>query len=235
MKRTLFEVLGGLAVLVMMVSFHQRISRLRTENEDLLRLREVVQETVANAGSKSEIATSRQEILEQVSARLETLQQQLETTQRQAENAAYLKEQLDATRRESTALRAELTRDVERTQQLFATYQKEMRLKDERTRSSLDATKRRVEEVVCALVPDPDRLSRDLLAPTVQLNGDDTVGSGTLIRSARDAKSGKAENYVITSYHVVRNIYADSPRAKSEGIEGHDLGERQAGRGSRGG
>jgi S1-C subfamily serine protease len=107
---------------------------------------------------------------------------------------------------------------VQRTAQLFSTYQSEMRTQGEFTRSTLESTKQRLEQLAGTLLPDPKRLNEDLLAPTVQLNGDDTVGSGTLIRSTRDVKTGKAINYVITSYHVVRNILADSPGAKVDGI-----------------
>ena len=56
------------------------------------------------------------------------------------------------------------------------------------------------------LSPDPSALSNELLAPAVQLNGSDKVGSGTLVCSRVDAVTGEAFNYVLTAWHVVRDI-----------------------------
>ena len=59
-----------------------------------------------------------------------------------------------------------------------------------------------------------------MLLPTVQLNGDDTVGSGTIVFSGPNKKNrNKVETYVLTSYHVVRNILADTPGAKKTGFD----------------
>src|SRR5690606_29741715 len=64
--------------------------------------------------------------------------------------------------------------------------------------------------------------------PAVQLNGDDTVGSGPLVRSARDPRTRRAENWVLTSYHVVSNIRAAAPRTRQAGpaaTPSHDTGK----------
>jgi len=53
-----------------------------------------------------------------------------------------------------------------------------------------------------------------MLLPTVQLNGDDTVGSGTLVFSAGTRRNDQVESYVLTSFHVVRNI-------QPGGLRGH--------------
>ncbi|MCA8944022.1 MAG: trypsin-like peptidase domain-containing protein [Planctomycetes bacterium] len=219
MKRTLFEILGGLAVVVVLVSFHQRIDRLHDGSEELARLQRIVADTAAMAGSKSEIQSSREEILAQVTEHLDRLQQEVDEASQSAENASFLRAEIDATRREASLLRAELTRDVRQTQQLVDSYQNEMRQTGELTRDSILATRRQVDAMLGVMRPSPEVLDRELLAPTVQLNGDDTVGSGTLIRSSMDAESGEVQNYVITSYHVVRNILADTPRARTEGVE----------------
>jgi S1-C subfamily serine protease len=58
-----------------------------------------------------------------------------------------------------------------------------------------------------------------MLSPTVQLNGNDTVGSGTLVFSGPNPSSGQTETYVLTSYHVVRNILSDTPSAKTDGVQ----------------
>lgn len=56
------------------------------------------------------------------------------------------------------------------------------------------------------LSPDPLALTNELLAPAVQLNGRDRVGSGTLIYSHVDEQTGEALNYILTAWHVVRDI-----------------------------
>ena len=42
MKRTLLEILGGLAVLVLLASFHHQIARLQANDRDVAALREMV-------------------------------------------------------------------------------------------------------------------------------------------------------------------------------------------------
>jgi hypothetical protein len=74
-------------------------------------------------------------------------------------------------------------------------------------------------ELATHLHRDPSRLTHEMLLPTVQLNGDDTVGSGTLVYSDINPKSKELESYALTSYHVVRNILADTPRARRNGFE----------------
>jgi S1-C subfamily serine protease len=59
-----------------------------------------------------------------------------------------------------------------------------------------------------------------MLSPTVQLNGDDTVGSGTIVFSGPNPRhGGRIETYALTSHHVVRNILADTPKAVHDGFE----------------
>lgn len=219
MKRTLIEILVGLAVIVMMVSINQRVSRLQREKDQVESLRQLVTETAANATSRDEIAVSREEILAQVGAHLDDLRVRLDRANEQATEASFLRQEIEATRRDASLLRAELARDVQRTQQLVDTYATQIRNETSHNRSSLDAAKARIEALAHVVERDPEVLNTELLAPTVQLNGDDTVGSGTLIKSERNPTTGRVENFVITSYHVVRNILADSPRAKTEGID----------------
>jgi hypothetical protein len=61
-----------------------------------------------------------------------------------------------------------------------------------------------------------DRFQRDervmwteLVGPTVQLSGNSTVGSGVILRPA-DTDSGPARPLVVTAWHVVRDIFAES-------------------------
>lgn len=88
---------------------------------------------------------------------------------------------------------------------------------------------------------DIENMRRGMLAPIVQLNGDDTVGSGVLIYSQKESESAakdkdgakskdsekkdsekskdKTTTIVLSSWHVVRNIMAESGEgAKEKGI-----------------
>ncbi|MBI3819338.1 MAG: trypsin-like peptidase domain-containing protein [Planctomycetes bacterium] len=65
---------------------------------------------------------------------------------------------------------------------------------------------------------DIDSMAQSMLAPIVQLNGEDTVGSGVLIYSQKDGNN-KTVTLVLSSYHVVRNILAETGDAnKDKGI-----------------
>ena len=176
MKRTLCEILVGLAVIVMMVSVNQRITRLQNDKDQITSLKRLVRQSMEDVGSKAEIADSRHQILAQVSTRLEQLQLQLDTACKEAQEASFLREEIVATRREATLLRAELTRDVQQAKDMIGSYQTEVRTQNTVTKNFLDRTARRVEEIATVVDPDPIELSDDLLAPTVQLNGEDTVG-----------------------------------------------------------
>jgi len=64
---------------------------------------------------------------------------------------------------------------------------------------AIDALAKRV-------VPNSKELTAELLDPAVQLNGGDSVGSGTIVCSRVDERTGEALNYVLTAWHVVRDI-----------------------------
>ena len=84
-----------------------------------------------------------------------------------------------------------------------------------RLRITVDEENADVRAAIMALtervMPDSRTLSNELLAPTVQLNGLDAVGSGTLVCSRVDPVTGTAENYVLSAWHVVRAALADNP------------------------
>jgi S1-C subfamily serine protease len=52
---------------------------------------------------------------------------------------------------------------------------------------------------------DLDRRWQDLMGPTVQISGENSVGSGVLLAS-RAAGDGEYDNYLLTAWHVVRDI-----------------------------
>lgn len=77
-----------------------------------------------------------------------------------------------------------------------------------RTRSQLELVESRVAE-------DPSTQWRAMVAPTVQLAGETTVGSGVLLPSRPvDGDPSRFRTLVLTSWHVVRDIRAD---AREEG------------------
>jgi S1-C subfamily serine protease len=81
-----------------------------------------------------------------------------------------------------------------------------------RVRDAVGETNREARDAMVALteriVPDSQTLSDELLAPAVLLTGPDTFGSGTLVCSRIDPSTGEVLNYVLTAWHVVRNMMA---------------------------
>lgn len=74
----------------------------------------------------------------------------------------------------------------------------------------------RLDELAQQLEPltagrDVDGMWNELVGPVVQLAGDVTVGSGVLLES-RPAENGEWLTYLVTSWHVVRDIYGSVER-----------------------
>jgi S1-C subfamily serine protease len=59
---------------------------------------------------------------------------------------------------------------------------------------------------------DPSRMWHELVGPVVQLAGDSTVGSGVLLESHRRTEGEGWVTYLLTSWHVVRDIYGSVDR-----------------------
>ncbi len=70
-------------------------------------------------------------------------------------------------------------------------------------------TKNEVSSVEQGLARDEDRMWRELVAPVVQLSGEDTVGSGVLLASEPVAGTQDWRTYIVTAWHVVRDIEKD--------------------------
>jgi S1-C subfamily serine protease len=56
------------------------------------------------------------------------------------------------------------------------------------------------------LARDEERMWRDLVAPSVQIMGEDSVGSGVLLRSEPLEGSKDFRTYAITAWHVIRDL-----------------------------
>jgi S1-C subfamily serine protease len=64
-------------------------------------------------------------------------------------------------------------------------------------------------EVEQGLERDEERMWRELVGPVVQLAGDETVGSGVLLASEELPDKQGWRTYVVTAWHVVRDIEKD--------------------------
>jgi S1-C subfamily serine protease len=219
MKRTLLEVFCGLAALVLMVSFHHQIARLETQQRDVTDLERKVDLAVEAAGDAREVRQMREQFLEHTEARMAALEQQLQTAAAGSNRAKVLEDELARAKQEVQTFRAQMSTDFERTKALVDAYIREVRAKEQDAASRLSETRGAIATLASQIYRDPGELTRTMLSPTVQLNGDDTVGSGTVVFSGLNPKSKAKETYVLTSHHVVRNILADTPRAAHEGFD----------------
>ncbi|MCU0862165.1 MAG: trypsin-like peptidase domain-containing protein [Planctomycetes bacterium] len=220
MKRTLLEVFCGLVALVLMVSFHQQVARLEAQHQDVTALERKVEKAVAAVGDGKEIEQLRRTILEQTETRMQTLEHQLRSASAGTDQARSIATDLERAKHDVAAFRSQLSTDFERTKALVDAYISEVRAKEKDAAMKLSETNSAIATIASQLHRDPNELTRTMLLPTVQLNGDDTVGSGTIVFSGPNShRGGKIETYALTSYHVVRNILADTPKAQHEGFE----------------
>jgi len=80
---------------------------------------------------------------------------------------------------------------------------------DETARAAMDLARNArtgLEQVEQELARDPQRMWSELMGPVVQVMGLDTVGSGIILRSDPEAGTGKHRTYVLTSWHVIREL-----------------------------
>ncbi len=217
MKRTLLQILLGSVILVLLFSLHHQVDRLKNDSGRVADLQNLVQQGLSQRSAAE--ASGRRQLLADVERRLAELDGRVtEASQRNA-GTTELREALQRERDDYSKFRQEITRDVHRTQSLMDTYVDELRTSAQRAQASLEQTRTDLSRVADHVVPDHTTLSSKMISPTVQLNGNDTVGSGTLVYSGASPKSGQIESYVLTSYHVVRNILSDTPSAKTDGVQ----------------
>ena len=161
----------------------------------------------------------RQQILAETEARISALEQQLRNAAAGSDSAKRIEDDLQRAKTEVSTFRSQMSTDFERTKALVDAYINEVRTNEKDAAMKRTETQTAITTLATQLYRDRNEMTKAMLLPTVQLNGDDTVGSGTLIFSGENPKSGKVENYVITSNHVVRNILADTPRAAKDGFD----------------
>ncbi len=218
MKRILLETLCAMAVLVFLASLHGRVSSLKESSREVAELRELVRTTKTNMNTLEQVHSDRLTELTRMEKKIVQLEHQVAATSFSSAEARKLKAELGETRREAALFKAQLRLDISHTQEIVDAYQKETRTIRNSDSAFLRQTRDDLTLLAVYIRLDPRTLTEELLSPAVQLNGDDTVGSGTIVYSGENPKTKKVETYVITSFHVVRNILADTPRAKRDGI-----------------
>lgn len=218
MKRILVEVSCGLAALVVMVSFHRKITQLQDQTVEVQRMRAEVDAAVAKVADRVQAGQQGEDRLTALQSRLRDLEEQLSRAKAGSTLAASLQDDLTRAKSDLALFRSQVSTDVERTKQLVDAYITEVRSNERDAAMRMSEARGAIATIAGQLHRDPRELTRTMLLPTVQLNGDDTVGSGTLIWSGENPKTNQVESYVMTSYHVVRNILADTPKAAKEGF-----------------
>lgn len=83
-----------------------------------------------------------------------------------------------------------------------------------RALGSAESAHESVEELSRNVHRDPQGMWHDLLGPTVQLMGEETVGTGVLLASEPVAGTEEFVTYVLTAWHVIRDIQS-TPQSTS--------------------
>ena len=207
--------------MVVMVSFHHQLTRIEDQQAEVNALEEKLEAAIAGEeASRESLDALQQRLVEKTEARMANLEQSLEIAAAGSNKARDIAYELERAQRNVELFRSELSTDFERTKALVDAYISEVRAKEENAAMKLSETQGQIATLASTIYQDRDELTKRMLLPTVQLNGDDTVGSGTIVFSGPNCKNGnKVETYVLTSYHVVRNILADTPRARRGGFD----------------
>ncbi len=207
--------------MVVMVSFHHQLTRIEDQQAEVNALEEKLEAAIAGEeASRESLDALQQRLVEKTEARMANLEQSLEIAAAGSDKARDIAYELERAQRNVELFRSELSTDFERTKALVDAYISEVRAKEENAAMKLSETQGQIATLASTIYQDRDELTKRMLLPTVQLNGDDTVGSGTIVFSGPNCKNGnKVETYVLTSYHVVRNILADTPRARRGGFD----------------
>lgn len=79
-----------------------------------------------------------------------------------------------------------------------------------------DAARIGVQNVEREIDHDPERMWNDLLGPTVQVSGDETVGTGVILAPNSTNAGADTTTYVLTAWHVVRDLFLNPDDASPE-------------------
>ncbi len=112
----------------------------------------------------------------------------------------------------------ELSRAIESAQKLVFSKQNRLAKMAGDLRRKLEAQEAVIADLRRELHRDRADMTRRMLDPTVQISGDETVGSGTIIASKRGKNGTGYRTWVLTAWHVIRNILTDEPERKRAGF-----------------
>lgn len=162
------------------------IGELRHEGE---RTRELNQRL---AGLEADLQSAARELVEQ--------KQRLSGWEESQRDAPRQLESIFATRVDSRVdgLRASLDEQCRRLSEIA-----------ERALGLAQNTRSEMEQVEQDLARDEERMWRELVGPVVQLQGEETVGSGVLLASEPVPGTQDWRTFVLTAWHVVRDIEKD--------------------------
>ena len=221
MKRALLEILALGGVLVLLAGAHREIGQLQSTrfatDIDIGKLESAIRSLNKSVRpdlpSRIEAHDSELIILARSFARVSQdldrikadSHEQLTRAQKQAINAIS----------GNTALRT----TVESTQRMLHDREKALERFTETVNSKLDETQKRLNSIDSVLLRDIQKMAEEMLLPCVQLSGEETVGSGTVIASLKRKNGSGYDSYVLTAYHVIRNILADNPELARRGID----------------
>jgi hypothetical protein len=168
--------------------------------------------------------------VDSLNERLELAQRQLETddrAERLAQRLAVLATRVERADCEMSEQQAKLASwetlwngyapqlidgDLEQIRGLVEQRERQLEELDERARRIDSDSRTKLAELEARVAPDVDRMWRELVAPVVQLAGDVTVGSGVLLESTPKADGSGWTTHLLTSWHVVRDIYGSTQR-----------------------
>lgn len=221
MKRTLIEVLSGIVVLVTIVTLHQQVGRIEVQQADARVLERMLEDAISSEeATREELDALREQLIARTEARMVSLEHRLQVATADSHQAKNIAGQLELAEHNVEVFRSQLSTDFQQTKALVDAYMSEVRAKEADAALKLSEAQVQIASLANSIYQDRDELTRRMLRPTVQLNGDDTVGSGTIVFSGPNPKQdGAVETYVLTSFHVVRNILSDTPSAHHDGFE----------------
>ncbi|MEO0481590.1 MAG: trypsin-like peptidase domain-containing protein [Planctomycetota bacterium] len=215
MRHGLLHGLTALTVLGGVTYVQCEVSDLREAAADAQEIRQIARQDA----EERVLVAQRETRIHVLEARLQELTARCTELDEQSHEAEELRRELAEAREAARRLEAKWEPRLQEAETLATEFREEFRRQGLREASLRRETETRLDELSREVTPDPDQLSDTLLMPTVQLSGSETVGAGTIVYSKFDRATGKGETYVLTAFHVVRNIFADSPETRRDGID----------------
>jgi len=221
MKRAILEILGVGGILVLLAGAHRELGQLKADrfarDVEIGKLESAIR--TLSEGLRPDLplrVSAHDSDISALESRLVAVKKDLKKMQ------ADSRDQL--TRAEKQAINAisgntALRTTVESTQRLLRDRNLAWERFTKLMNSKMSNTERRLDMISESLGDDIKTMADEMLLPCVQLTGEETVGSGTVIASIKRKKGSGYDSYVLTAYHVIRNILADDPDLARRGID----------------